>query len=224
MATISHVSTSIVLSLIPVHASQVCLCGSRIFVQRKIYDAFLPRFVAAVAALRLGDPSLDTTDVGPVSCAMHRDKVVSYIQLGVEEGGTIECGSGAAAAGAGAALGGAGAGAAGAADADAAAGGLREPGAPPAGLPAHLAGGFFVPPTVISGLAPSSRTATEEIFGPVCTVHPFDSEDEVVGAVNAGERCMLALPCPFAVSSRWPSSLWLAALVCAAHAPGFATS
>lgn len=158
---------------------QVCLCGSRIFVQRKIYDAFLPRFVAAVAALRLGDPSLDTTDVGPVSCAVHRDKVVSYIKLGVEEGGTIECGSGAVAAGA-AAAGGAGAGAAAASE-------PREPGAPPAGLPVHLAGGYFVPPTVISGLSPSSRTATEEIFGPVCTVHPFDSEDEVVAAVNAGE-------------------------------------
>lgn len=160
---------------------QVCLCGSRIFVQRRLYDAFLPRFVAAVSALRCGDPSLETTDVGPVSCAVHRDKVVSYIKLGIEEGGTIECGSGAfagagAPAGAVVASGGAGAGP----------GSGSGAGAPPAGLPAHLAGGFFVPPTVISGLSPSSRTATEEIFGPVCTVHPFDSEDEVVAAVNAG--------------------------------------
>jgi aminomuconate-semialdehyde/2-hydroxymuconate-6-semialdehyde dehydrogenase len=131
---------------------QVCLAGSRIFVERAIYDAFLPRFLASVKALRLGDPSSESSDVGPVSCKVHRDKIVSYIKLAVEEGGTIECG--------GAEV--------------------------PAGLlPDHLKDGFFVPPTVITGLSPASRTATEEIFGPVCTIHTFEGEEEAVKAVNS---------------------------------------
>ena len=45
-------------------------------------------------------------------------------------------------------------------------------------------GGFFLSPAVITDLAPSCRTATEEIFGPVVTVHPFDTEAEALNAAN----------------------------------------
>lgn len=51
---------------------QVCLCGSRIFVQKPIYEAFLRKFVAAVSAMRVGPPLDESTDVGPVSSAAHR--------------------------------------------------------------------------------------------------------------------------------------------------------
>jgi len=129
---------------------QICLAGSRVFVQRPLYDAFLPAFAAAVSALRVGEPSAPGTDVGPLSCAVHRDKVASYIALAVAEGGTVEAGG---------------------------------PGLPP-GLPPSSQGGYFVRPTVISGLPPTSRTSTEEIFGPVVTVHAWEGEDEVVEAVN----------------------------------------
>lgn len=54
---------------------QVCLAGSRLLVHRPIYDAFVPRFVESVRALRVGDPSSTDTHVGPVSSAMHRAKV-----------------------------------------------------------------------------------------------------------------------------------------------------
>jgi aminomuconate-semialdehyde/2-hydroxymuconate-6-semialdehyde dehydrogenase len=80
---------------------------------------------------------------------MHRDKVISYIQLGKTEGGKIECG-----------------------------------GDEPVYVPAEYTHGYFVSPTVISGLSPVSRVSTEEIFGPVATIHPFDTEEEVVGYVN----------------------------------------
>jgi len=52
-------------------------------------------------------------------------------------------------------------------------------------LPSPFDRGAFVEPTVITGLAPDSRTATEEIFGPVVTVHPFEDEDEAVALANA---------------------------------------
>jgi aminomuconate-semialdehyde/2-hydroxymuconate-6-semialdehyde dehydrogenase len=58
-------------------------------------------------------------------------------------------------------------------------------GSRPDGLPAHLARGSFLAPTVITGLEPGSRCQTEEIFGPVVTVTPFDSDDEAVQLANA---------------------------------------
>ena len=51
-------------------------------------------------------------------------------------------------------------------------------------LPAPLDAGAFLEPTVIDGLEPGCRTSTEEIFGPVVTLHPFDSEDEAVAIAN----------------------------------------
>jgi aminomuconate-semialdehyde/2-hydroxymuconate-6-semialdehyde dehydrogenase len=128
---------------------QVCLAGSRLFVQRPLYAEFLPQFVAAVRALKCGPPLAPGTNVGPVSCAAQRDKCEAYVAAARAEGGTIECGGG------------------------------RPP------LPPPYDAGFFFEPTVISGLPPTSRVSTEEIFGPVVTVHPFDSEDEVVAAANA---------------------------------------
>ena len=51
---------------------QVCLCGSRLFVQASIYDKFLPLFLEAVSKLRVGPPDAPDTDVGPLSSAAHR--------------------------------------------------------------------------------------------------------------------------------------------------------
>jgi aminomuconate-semialdehyde/2-hydroxymuconate-6-semialdehyde dehydrogenase len=68
---------------------QVCLCGSRILVARRVYDAFLQRFTRAVDALRLGDPLDDATEFGSLVSAAHLGKVRSYIELGQREGGVI---------------------------------------------------------------------------------------------------------------------------------------
>lgn len=127
---------------------QICLCGSRLLVERSIHDEFVDRFVAAVRALRLGDPSDRTTEVGALISAAHREKVEGYLALAREEGGEILCGGG-------------------------------RPDLAPA-----LAEGFFLEPAVITGLSPTSRCATEEIFGPVLTVHPFDDEAEALSIAN----------------------------------------
>lgn len=68
---------------------EICLCGSRIFVERSIHDAFVERFVAATKKLRAGDPLDPATDVGALISNAHLDKVLSYIGLAIEEGGTI---------------------------------------------------------------------------------------------------------------------------------------
>jgi len=127
---------------------QVCLCGSRILVERSIYREFADELGRRAAQMKVGDPSAPTTQIGSLVSAAHRDKVEGYISLAKEEGGTIL------------------------------AGGKRPT------LEGPLANGAFLEPTVVDGLSPTCRTSTEEIFGPVVTLHPFDSEDEAVSTAN----------------------------------------
>ncbi|MCB1025944.1 MAG: aldehyde dehydrogenase family protein, partial [Acidobacteria bacterium] len=68
---------------------QICLCGSRIFVERPIYEKFKEDFVAAVSKLKIGDPLEAETNVGAVVSKQHLEKVLSYIDLAKEEGGNI---------------------------------------------------------------------------------------------------------------------------------------
>ncbi len=127
---------------------EICLCGSRVLVERSIYAEFERRFVAKVKALKVGDPSDPDTDVGALNSLAHRDKVAGYLGLAREEGAQILCG-----------------------------GGVPE-------LPEHLAGGAFFSPTVLAGLPTTARCATEEIFGPVVSLHPFDDEAQAIAAAN----------------------------------------
>lgn len=134
---------------------EICLCGSRLLVQRGLAERFVDAYVDRVAALRVGDPRAETTDVGALVSQAHRDKVEGYLRLAVEEGGTVRCGG-------------------------------RRP-----DLPAPHDQGAFLEPAVVTGLAPTCRTATEEIFGPVVTVHVFDTEEEALHIAN-GTRYGLA--------------------------------
>ncbi len=129
---------------------QICLCGSRVLVERSIFDTFVDRLAAAAAALRVGDPLEESTDQGALVSQPHRDKVLSYIELARQEGGRIRCGGG-----------------------------------PPATLPPRCRGGYFVAPTVITGLSADCRVNQEEIFGPVVTVLPFDGDDDAIAQANA---------------------------------------
>ena len=129
---------------------EICLCGSRLLVQRGVHEKFMAAFVQRVARLVVGDPSNASTELGALISAAHRDKVESYVRLATEEeNGRILTGGG-------------------------------RPDF--AGTP--QAGGFYLEPTVIDGLAPDCRTATEEIFGPVVTVHVFDTEEEALRIAN----------------------------------------
>lgn len=71
---------------------EICLCGSRIFVERSIHDAFVERFAAATRKLRIGDPLDEATDIGALISEAHLRKVMSYIELSKDEGGTIIAG------------------------------------------------------------------------------------------------------------------------------------
>jgi len=68
---------------------EICLCGSRLFVERPIYDEFLDRFLAATRRLRIGDPLDPATEVGALVSDAHRSKVEGYVALAQEEGGRI---------------------------------------------------------------------------------------------------------------------------------------
>lgn len=128
---------------------QVCLCGSRIFVQRPIHERFVQQFVGAARKLKVGDPLEEDTDQGALVSKRQLEKVLSYLQLARDEGGTILCGGG-----------------------------------PPTKMHERCRGGFFLQPTVITGLDVTCRVNREEIFGPVVTITPFDTEDEVVAYAN----------------------------------------
>jgi aminomuconate-semialdehyde/2-hydroxymuconate-6-semialdehyde dehydrogenase len=135
---------------------EICLCGSRIFVEAAIHDRFVAAFAGAVGRLRMGDPLDEATEQGALVSAAHRTKVESYIELARELGGEIVTGGGR-----------------------------------PGDLPARVADGFFVEPTVVTGLPVDCRVNTEEIFGPVVTITPFHTEEEAVTWAN-GTRYGLA--------------------------------
>ncbi len=71
---------------------EICLCGSRIFVERALFDAFLDGFVEATKRLRVGDPLDETTDVGALISEAHLQKVTGYLEIAQKEGGTIHTG------------------------------------------------------------------------------------------------------------------------------------
>src|ERR1035437_8506619 len=68
---------------------EICLCGSRIFVERPIYERFKGDFIERVSELKVGDPLDVDTDVGAIVSRAHFDKIMSYIDLAQREGGTI---------------------------------------------------------------------------------------------------------------------------------------
>lgn len=127
---------------------EICLCGSRIFVERPLYEKFVDEFVRRTKALTVGDPLDEKTKLGALVSAAHIQKVLSYIALAKEEGGKILAGGN------------------------------------QIKIDGRCANGFFVEPTVIVGLNHTCRTNQEEIFGPVVTIMPFDTEEEVLMYAN----------------------------------------
>ena len=71
---------------------QICLCGSRIFVEQPIYNQFKTDFVARVKKLNVGHPAEATTDIGALVSKPHLEKVMQYVTIAKEEGGTLLCG------------------------------------------------------------------------------------------------------------------------------------
>jgi aminomuconate-semialdehyde/2-hydroxymuconate-6-semialdehyde dehydrogenase len=143
---------------------QICLCGSRILVERAAYDDFVEAFINRTKRLKVGDPLDPATEQGALTSKQHLQKVQSCIDLARSEGGTIRCGGG-----------------------------------PPAMISERCRNGFFLQPTVITGLGCDCRTNREEIFGPVVTIMPFDGEAEAIRFANDTEYGLS--------SSLWTSNL-----------------
>jgi len=71
---------------------EICLCGSRLLVQRSIYDSFRERYVERVRTLRVGDPNDADSQLGALVSKAHYDKVTGCIEQARTEGGHILCG------------------------------------------------------------------------------------------------------------------------------------
>jgi aminomuconate-semialdehyde/2-hydroxymuconate-6-semialdehyde dehydrogenase len=71
---------------------QICLCSSRIFIERSIYERFKTDFIGKVKKLKIGNPLDKDTNIGAVVSKEHQAKILSYIELAKEEGGRILCG------------------------------------------------------------------------------------------------------------------------------------
>ena len=124
------------------NAGQICLAGSRLFVQRSIVDTFVERFIKSAEAHSVGDPKAAQTTIGPLSSKHHFEKVKSYVtDLGPQDGRILTGG-------------------------------------------AMTDGSWAVRPTVIVDAHRDARICREEVFGPVVTIMPFDTEDEVVRMAN----------------------------------------
>ena len=70
-------------------AGQTCIAGSRVFAHKAVYDELLERVTARARTIRMGDPMLTDTELGPLAFADQRDKVAGYVDLGVSEGATV---------------------------------------------------------------------------------------------------------------------------------------
>jgi acyl-CoA reductase-like NAD-dependent aldehyde dehydrogenase len=68
---------------------QACIAGSRLLLQEKIADQFLEKFLALAKSIRVGNPLDATTEMGPLTSAGHRERVLNYIQVAREQGSTV---------------------------------------------------------------------------------------------------------------------------------------
>jgi aminomuconate-semialdehyde/2-hydroxymuconate-6-semialdehyde dehydrogenase len=130
---------------------EICLCGSRIFVERSLYEKFKNDFVERVKNLKVGDPISPDTKVGAIVSEQHYKKILGYIDLAEKEGGKILCGG------------------------------------KSVSIDGRCKRGWFIEPTVIEGLQHNCRTNQEEIFGPVVTLIPFNTEEEALEMANSTE-------------------------------------
>jgi aminomuconate-semialdehyde/2-hydroxymuconate-6-semialdehyde dehydrogenase len=128
---------------------QICLCGSRVFVERPLYEKFCEDIVERASKLKIGDPLKEDTAVGAIVSKQHYQKIMSYIKLARKEGGRVIAGGKA----------------------------VR--------LKGRCSEGWFIEPTIIVDLPDNCRTMQEEIFGPVVTISPFETEDEVLAYANS---------------------------------------
>jgi aminomuconate-semialdehyde/2-hydroxymuconate-6-semialdehyde dehydrogenase len=128
---------------------QICLCGSRLFVQESIYSDFRSAIIEKTKNLKVGDPKNENSNLGAVISEDHMNKILSCIEKAKQEGGNILIG------------------------------GNRLM------FDGDLKDGYYIEPTIIDGLPADCQTNQEEIFGPVVSMIPFNTEEEVIEMANS---------------------------------------
>ncbi len=68
---------------------QACIAASRLIIHESVADEFLERFLTLAASIKVGDPKDPSTEMGPLTSPMHRDRVLNYVQVAVDEGGEV---------------------------------------------------------------------------------------------------------------------------------------
>ena len=126
---------------------QGCVNGTRLFVERPVYDEYLQMLQALAGFIKIGDPLDPATTMGPVISEAAIERILLMVNQAVSAGGRLV------------------------------AGGAR--------LAGDHAPGYFLPITIVADVDNASAIAQHEVFGPVLTVTPFDTEEEAIALANA---------------------------------------
>jgi aldehyde dehydrogenase (NAD+) len=126
---------------------QTCIAGSRLLVQRGIYERMVEGLAGRAARIRMGDPRLAETEMGTAANEPQFNRILSFIEDAKGQGARLVAGGGRA----------------------------EGPG---------LENGFFIQPTIFADVRNEMKVASEEIFGPVLSIIPFEEEDEAVQIAN----------------------------------------
>ncbi len=126
---------------------QICLCGSRIFIERSIYSKFKKDFIEKVNELKIGNPKNSETNIGALVSKEHLEKVLNYVTIAQQEGANLLTG----------------------------------------GKRVKIDGfenGYYMQPTVLEISDNNCSINQEEVFGPLVTIMPFDTTNEVLTMAN----------------------------------------
>jgi len=121
-------------------SGQVCISAQRIYVQKSIYEKFLEQFIKETKALKIGDPTEEETDIGPMINEKEAERAKLWINDAVENGAKIEVGG--------------------------------------------EQNGTILSPTIMTNVDRNMKIVAEEVFAPIVSVIPFDTEEEVIGFAN----------------------------------------
>jgi aldehyde dehydrogenase (NAD+) len=127
---------------------QTCIAGSRLLVQRPVYEEVVSRLIERAKKIRLGNPLDPKTEMGTVANEPQFDRIMEFIESAKDEGAKLMTGGERARDG-------------------------------------ELARGLFVKPTIFADVRNDMKLAQEEVFGPVLSIIPFDTEEEAIEIGNA---------------------------------------
>lgn len=135
---------------------QICLCSSRVYVEKSIYQQFKQALVAKAKALKPNDPQLAETQMGAIVSQQHLQKIDGFVQRAKQQGGKVLVGGSSTV------------------------------------VDGRCQNGYFFQPTILEGLDNKAECNQQEIFGPVITIQPFESESQAVVLANDSQYGLAA--------------------------------